>query len=80
MTILSSPQTGNVLPIALILIVFLILCIIGIIALLRLLYQSIKKQTKSCSYCFDKNIMCYHDEEHAITQQARYCPMCGRKL
>lgn len=84
MTSLSSPPTGNALPIAFVLVVFLILCIIGIIigiiTLLRLLYRNIKKQNRSCGYCFDRNIMCYHDEEYATTQQARYCPMCGRKL
>ena len=80
MTSLSSPQTGNSLPIAFALVVFLILCIIGIITLLRLLYRNIKKQNRSCGYCISKNIMCYHDEEYTSTQQARYCPMCGRKL
>lgn len=65
-----------------VLILLIALSIAAAIKVLRILYKIITKpdSKEACGYCFDRNIMCYHDEEHAITQQARYCPMCGRKL
>lgn len=65
-----------------IVILLILLCVAAAIKVLRILYKIITRpdSDEACGYCFDRNILCYHDEEHAITSQARYCPMCGRRL